>query len=316
MRDPRLSFAVVREDPLVELAELRRLGKEDPAVLCVASGGCTALALHHEFPRARLRLVDPNPAQHAHVEAKVRALVDRAPLSRFNVGSDDPEGLSENGRFEALFRQFRSFLREFVAPRDTIEAAAGGDASARGQLTAGSYWPVAFDLFFSDSMLVATFGPAAVQHGAPGSYPRYFQAAVEDLLETLGPERNPFLSHLLTGRYRDRARPLYLRRTDPPRCRFDHLLGTLDNVDDYGAFDLVHLSNVLDWTPPAEVGRLAARIAGELRPGAVVTIRQLNNDRRVEDEFSGVAFEPGRAELLAAAETSGFYNRVLVGVKA
>ncbi len=316
MRDPRLSFAVVREDPLVELAELQRLGRENPAVMCVASGGCTALAIQHELPGARVRLVDPNPAQHAHVEAKVRALFDRAPLARFNVGSDDPDGLSENGRFEALFRQLRSFIREFVAPRDTLEAAAAGDAHARRQLTTAPYWPVAFDLFFSDSMLVATFGPAAVQHGTPGSYARYFQEAVEDLLENLGPERNPFLAQLLTGRYRERARPLFLRRTDPPRCRFEHVLGTLDEVDDYGTFDLVHLSNVFDWTPPTDVNRLAARIAEQLRPGAVVTIRQLNNERRVEDEFPGVAFEPGRAELLAAAETSGFYNRVLVGVKA
>lgn len=315
MFDPRLKFAVVREDPLVELGELFRLGKPDPSVLLVGSGGCTALAVQVAFPGARVLLVDPNPLQHALVEEKVRALADRVPLSRFNVENDEPEGLSERGNFEALFRQLRGFLREFVAPRAVIEAAVAGSAEHRAQLLDAPYWPVAFDLFFSDAMLVTTFGPAAVQHAEPGSYPRYFQRAVEAMLSELGPARNPFLHHLLLGAYGDRARPHFLRTTAPPRFSFQHLLGTLDEVADFGAYDLVHLSNVFDWCAPDGVRSLARRVAAELRPGAVVTVRQLNNRRPVEAAFPGVHFDLQRAELLAAAEMSFFYERVLVGEK-
>ncbi len=315
MTDPRLSFAVVREDPLVELTELRALGIASPRVLTIASGGCTALAIQHAFPDASLLLVDPNPAQHARVEAKVRALADRAPLSRFNVDDDDPAGLCAGGRFEALFRQLRNFLLEFVTDRSTLDAATRGDDTARSAMLASAYWPVAFDLFFSDSMLVATFGPAAVQHGVPGSYPRYFQRAVEEMLEFLGPARNPFLHHLLLGHYREHARPFYLRQTRPPPARFEHLVGRIDDVADFGTFDLLHLSNVLDWAEPAEVSRVASRIAEEMRPGAVLTLRQLNNPRRLETRFPGVHFDLDRCERVAASETSNFYNRVLVGTK-
>lgn len=172
-RDPALQFAVVREDPRVELDALAASVAPTPRVLLIGSAGCTALALHQERPDAKLTLLDPNPAQHAHVEQKVRALVDGAPLATFNVGDDDPDGLSERGNFEALFRQLRGFLHEFVAPRAVIDAAAQGDSASFAKLVGSPYWPVAFELFFSDALLVAMFGPAAVQHAVPRSYPAY-----------------------------------------------------------------------------------------------------------------------------------------------
>lgn len=307
-RDPALQFAVVREDPRVELDALA--AARAPRVLLIGSAGCTALALHHERPDATVTLLDPNPAQHAHVEAKVRALVDGAPLAAFNVGDDDPAGLSERGNFEALFRQLRSFLHEFVAPRAVVDAAAQGDNAALTRLVGSPYWPVAFELFFSDALLVAMFGPAAVQHAAPGSYPAYFRRVYESMLEAPGAGRNPFVQHLLRGRYDDDARPLYLQRPWSRAPRFDHRAGMLDDVDDFGVFDLVHLSNVFDWSDPAAVARLSARIAGELRPGARVTLRQLNNAVPVEAGFPGLTFTTARYE------SSHFYNRVLTGVKA
>lgn len=309
-RDPALQFAVVREDPRVELDALAGCRAPAPRVLLIGSAGCTALALHQERPDAAVTLLDPNPAQHAHVEHKVRALVDRAPLATFNVGDDDPAGLSERGNFEALFRQLRGFLHEFVAPRAVVDAAARGDDAAVAKLLASAYWPVAFDLYFSDALLVAMFGPAAIQHAIPGSYPAYFRRVYASMLGAADAPRNPFVQHLLRGCYDDDARPLYLQRPLSRAPRFEHRLGTLDDVDDFGVYDLVHLSNVFDWSHPRAVVGLSARIARELLPGARVTLRQLNNEAPVESAFPGVTFE--RRD----AEASHFYNRVLTGVKA
>lgn len=304
VRDSPLQFAVVREDPSVEARALGVLSS--PRVLLVASGGCTALSLQARFPDATFTLVDPNPAQHALVREKVSAW-SIGDLRAFNVGDDAPLGLSERGNFESLFRLVRAFLHEMVAPADTVHAALRGDDDARTHVLTGRYWPVAFDLHFSDAMLVAMFGPAAVQHAPRGSYPRYFRGVYERALTT--GVTNGFAWHLLTGRYPADVLPDFLTRAPVP-CRFEHVLGTLGDVPDFGAFDLVHLSNVLDWTDREAGGRLAARVARELRPGAAVSVRQLNNCVPIEADFPGVRF------IEVAEERSLFYTRTFVGRKA
>ena len=86
----------------------RRIVSETGAskLLLVASGGCTALSLAAWFPRLELTLVDPNPAQLQLVGSKIdllRAERSERLLRRFNVGDGSASGLSESGRFEALF---------------------------------------------------------------------------------------------------------------------------------------------------------------------------------------------------------------------
>ena len=90
MKSNPLQFAVVREDPAVERAVMADRPVE--RALLIASGGCTALALQCWWPEASFTLVDPNPAQLALVQRKVRALQAGAPLRERNVASDDPGG--------------------------------------------------------------------------------------------------------------------------------------------------------------------------------------------------------------------------------
>ena len=70
-----IKFAVVREDPDVEHAIVRRVRAE--RVLVVASGGCTALTLAHREPSLGVTAFDFAPGQLAHLEAK-RAEIGRA----------------------------------------------------------------------------------------------------------------------------------------------------------------------------------------------------------------------------------------------
>jgi len=301
MSDPALQFAVVREDPAVEVDALA--GSTRPSVLLVASGGCTAFSIAGRWPDAELTLVDPNPAQHAHVGAKAEAWAN-GELRRLNVGDDHPEGLSEAGNFERLFRSWRAFVHAWVAPAARVEAAFLGDPAAQAELLGSKWWPVGFELFFSDPMLVTLFGPAAVQHAPRGSYPAYFRAAFERLLRAAP---SPFAAHVLLGRYLAEAPPDYLRRPPVP-VRARRLVGTLEQVEDFGAYDLVHLSNVLDWTPRAEGAALLDRVGRELRGGATLTVRQLNNEAPV--------VAPGVRFTEVDGERSCFYRRTLVGRKA
>ena len=107
MRDNDVQFAVVREDPMVE-AELVRLTQASN-VLLIASGGCTALTLQALFPDLHITLVDFNPAQLERIREKMRALQETdtgARCQRFNIGTNDPNGLNQNGNFESLFPRF------------------------------------------------------------------------------------------------------------------------------------------------------------------------------------------------------------------
>jgi len=297
-----LQFAVVREDPEVECALVARFGCR--RVRLVASGGCTALTLAGRFPELDLTAYDPNPAQIAHLREK---LANRDPRAH-NVGDDAPSGLSARGNFETLWRGFRDFLRAFVATREEIDAVcAGGDP---GDLVAHPYWPAAFDTFFNDGLQRAMFGPKATQYARRGSYPGYFRAALERGLGRSDRAANPFLHHILLGAYRMDAPPPHLRAAPVAPIRL--VVGPLE---DPGDADLLHLSNILDWMDPPDVVRLGARLSAGLRPGAVLTWRQLNNERELAPLFPGIEFDDALGNALCAEDRSLFYSRIRVGVR-
>lgn len=322
-----LQFAVVREDPRVEIALIERHGGR--RVLLVGSGGCTALALRARFPDLAVTVADPNPAQLAHIRAKADRLAahandpgaDRAALlADFNVGTDDPGGLSERGNFEALFRGWRRLLHDLVLPSGLMRAGFDSPercAGLRTALTTHRYWPVVFEMYFGDPLLLAMFGDAAVQHAEPGSYPAYFRRALERALAQPGAWNNPFLHHLLLGHYLDRPGAL-------PEClapagggaAIDYVQGCVGAAGSFGDYDVIGLSNVCDWMNRLESGALFARIRTEARPGAVVLWRQLNNTCDLASHLgSRFRFDPGHERHLYATERSCFYNRIRAGVR-
>ena len=308
-----VQFAVVREDPRIEKAVIEELRPR--RALVTASGGCTALALAAWFPDLEITLVDPNAAQLRHVEDKRRILLagDRAP---FGVGSSDPALLHELGNFERLFRQFRGFLDLFVI--DAVER--------ERRLRAGEtfedvfvqpYWSVAFELIFSDAMLTTMFGPDAVRHAAKGSYPGYFRSRIEGGLRAEDRCVNPWLHHLLLGRYAEHpaAWPPFLRERAVRTTPFAEIHGTFADVPSFAAFDLVQLSNVPDWMSDDDCAGLARRLGAEMSAGGVVFWRQLNDPRDLVAMFAEFVCDPARDTRLCLAERSLFYDQVHVGVR-
>lgn len=325
MRSNPIQFAVVREDPeiertIVDLARARR-------ILLVASGGCTAFCLRAWFPRLELSLVDPNAAQLDLVRRKIAALGDpaldpraRTGRSLYGIGQDLPDSLNQCGNFESLFRQWRGFLHEFVAPKEEIEGHFATGASDPRRITGwfeNRYWPVAFELFFSDSLLATMFTSAATQNAERGSYPRYFRERVELGLRRPDAATNYFLHHLLLGAYRDDPScwPQYLR----VRTRLDGIelrSSRLEDLDDFAAFDVIALSNVMDWMDDDAVARLAATIVATARRGARVVWRQLNNAADHERRFTGVFdFDRPLARRLLDADRSLFYSSLHLGTR-
>ncbi|QSQ13763.1 DUF3419 family protein [Myxococcus landrumensis] len=313
----RLKFAVVREDPRLEQFLIERT--QARALLTVASGGCTLLTLAHENPSVDLVGFDFNPRQLDHVREKAASLGTSSP-EHFNIRETAPTGLNQRGEFEGLFRTLRHFLEEFVAPRPQLQTyfepstpSAVRD-TLRSTWFASAYWPVAFQLAFADPFLHAMFGPAATQHAAPGSYPRYFQATFERGLSRDDAHRNPYLQHVLLGAYRPEDSPAYLRATSPRP--FQLIQGSLPDVPGMGRFDVISLSNIFDWSDDTLVAEWAALLSREARPGCAVLMRQLNNQRDLRRFFSpAFDFDDALGTRLQAQDRSLFYERIEVGFR-
>ena len=319
MRDNKVQFAVVREDPMVE-AELIRLTRASN-VLLVASGGCTALTLQALFPDLHITLVDFNPAQLERVREKISALrdVDTATRHRrFNIGTSDPKGLNQSGNFESLFRGLREFIFDLVADEAEIRVLFEEKdrlAEVSEFLFSSKYWSVAFDLYFSDSLLNAMFGPEATQHAEAGSYPRYFQTLFEKGLTSAAAFDNYFLHHVFLGYYLQRPASLpYYLLAPPTDYRFQMVEGTLDRVPELQRFDLISLSNIMDWMPLAESASLISYLQNEMKPGASVLYRQLNNYTDLSTYFSdSFTFNTALGARFQEIERSLFYSSVHVG---
>lgn len=325
MRSNPIQFAVVREDPEIERA-LVNAARARRALL-VASGGCTAFCLRSWFPRLDLTLVDPNPGQLDLVREKIAALEDKSIDPRtesgrvvYGIGQDLSASLNQCGNFESLFRQWRGFVHEFVAPSEEIEeqlVARSNDPRRILSWIENPYWPTSFELFFSDAMLDTMFTSAATRHAEPGSYPRYFQERFELGLGRVDADANYFLHHLVLGYYRDepRAWPRYL--VNRPRLAGIELRrARLEEIDDFSGFDLIALSNVMDWMDEAAIDRLAKTIIASSRRDARIVWRQLNNAADHERRFaSAFSFDRELAAELHAADRSLFYSSLHVGVR-
>jgi S-adenosylmethionine-diacylglycerol 3-amino-3-carboxypropyl transferase len=317
----------VREDPAIELALIER--RRPRRTLLIASGGCTALSLQAVHPDLALTLVDPNSAQLALVQRKLEVLAaargrvaceDPWLARRFGIGAEDPREVTACGNFESLFRQWREFLGEFVSRHEqwleAFESAAALDL-LRTRAATNPYWKVSFQLFFADPILVTMFGPDAIQHAEPGSYPGYFQRVFERGLARGDARDNPWLHHAMLGHYRARASALPLYLTRPlPEFSFELCQARVQDVDDWARFDLISLSNVFDWMPPDEIEMVAGVIARRTSPGAVLVLRQLNH-RRVFDDLWRTDFHLDHelAADLLARDRSLFYSRLTIATR-
>jgi S-adenosylmethionine-diacylglycerol 3-amino-3-carboxypropyl transferase len=311
-----LKFAVAREDPRIESELVRAAAARE--VLVVATGGCTALALLAEFPDVDVTAFDINPRQLEHVLDKHGA-ARRGELGRLNVDDARKDGLSECGEFERLFRVLRHFLIEFVTPSELLERWFSPDPQLDREALVRSwsqskYWPRAFALAFDPELLDAMFGPDATQHAPPGSYAPYFQRVFERAFMARGAPSNPFLQHVLLGRYHRADAPAWM--SSPPQRTPTLVEGSLLEVPELDRFELISLSNIFDWSADALVERWAQRLIEQTKPGTHVLIRQLNNQRDVrrffEPEFR---FDDALAERLWLGDRSFFYSRLLIAVR-
>lgn len=219
----------------------------------------------------------------------------------WNIGIFNKNGLNGCGNFESLFTQFRLFLYEFVISSEEINNLLFSNATMP---TDNPYWKTAFELFFSDSMLVTMFGPSAVQHAPKGSYPAYFQNVIEQGLRQSNRSKNYFLHHIFLGYYHEENIPLYLLHKSG-NYHFETINCFVQNIGDFSSYDLISFSNIFDWLEPEISGHILEQLSSTMKPGSHFLLRQLNNARSYD------LGENFKTKTLSE-DLSLFYNKICV----
>lgn len=310
-----IQFSVVREDPQIEM-NLALSGNFDSATI-IGSGGCTAFCLKALIPDLRISIVEPNPAQIRLIKEKIGVLETgnrKEILQKFGVGNSSPDSLIERGNFESLFRQFRLFVQEFILSENEIENAfKSNSVNNWNEVFRNPYWSVAFELFFSDSILKTMFGDAAVQNAPKNSYPRYFQKVLENGLMKPDASNNYFLHHIFLGKYLEGALPFYLEKF-PVNLEFSFFRVSAQDHKYIGERQLLHFSNIFDWCDEISVKQIIKGATANLSVGSTVIYRQLNNkiDYRT---FFGNGFKWTNDSEIIENDRSLFYENIEIGEK-
>ena len=350
-----IAFAQVREDPLIDQRVVEELlatsSDRAPRVLMIASGGETAAWLAG-LPLEYLHLVDINPYQLNLTRFKLQLLATESPerrmalLGHVAMATADRQsavvhhletiglpadalgplewvsrfGPDHCGRYEWLFARLRDLLREH---RDSIEALMQlDDPEQQAAVTAeGTELGDAIEAAFRETMdlkrLVQLFGPDATAN-RERSFASHFVDRTRQALARFPAAANPFLQEIFLGRFRGPTWP-WLTASGPEklpgvRYRCAAMSDVLAEMQDQ-SYELIHLSNILDWIHPLEAKQVLQNACRCLTPGGRVIIRQLNSRLAIPEIDCGLTWMAETASELHAADRSFFYRSLHLGTR-
>jgi S-adenosylmethionine-diacylglycerol 3-amino-3-carboxypropyl transferase len=310
VKDNKIQFAVVREDPEIEVSIIKANQASIKKILLIGSAGCTAFTIRNELSTIQQTLIEPNPAQ-------IGLILEKELFLKTGNFKKIIE-LNQHGNFESLFRQLREFFYEFIITEEQLsKAVLSNDQTVIKNVINHKYWPVGFDLFFSDSILNTMFGPDATQHAETGSYPGYFRKVYEKGLKGNDCITNYFLHHLLFSNYNKNILPGYLT-TSVPEIYTDFEIKNclIHEVSDFSDYDFLSFSNIFDWAAVDYIESLATRIKNETKSGAIIVFRQLNNPRQFNKLFEpDFRFDHDLETKLLEHDRSLFYSKLNIGKK-
>ncbi|MCO8125135.1 BtaA family protein [Stieleria sp. TO1_6] len=344
-----VAFAQVREDPWIDQEIVRSLAAARPRVLMVASGGETA-ALISTMPLHSLQLVDINPSQLALTRLKLQLLTDATPIQRqrllghLTMDCDDRQqelarrlevlgesgdvfgplawvseiGPDHCGRYEILFAELR---RRLLPVRDQVESLMLMDdpsqqaAFAAPETTLGRALDTAWHDVMQLEILQTIFGRDATANRVT-SFAKHFCGQMRRALARSPASTNPFLHQLFLGHFATVRWPWLDAKPQSIEFPIDV---TCDSMHDVLAsqpdrsYDLIHLSNTLDWVSLETARQVLADVSRCLTPGGIVVIRQLNSMLRIRELVLGVEWDQDWSQHLHDQDRSFFYRELHIG---
>lgn len=263
-----LLFGRMHEDWLIEASVFPPGGR----VFCIASAGCTAIALAARG--FRVTAVDVNPAQVEYV----RKRLDGAP-----VAAGEVEKLWERARGASRWlgwskRTLQKFL-ELDAPDEQVRFWRERLDTARLRFALG----MALHPWLLHLVYAADFVRAV-----PWNFAEVLRRRLERGWGTHPNRTNPYAWELLLG-----CEPPQMEPLRSPAASVDIALTCADAADflegcPEASFDAFTLSNILDGTGPDYQERLLRAVRRAAAPGAVVVLRSLAEPTcEEEDRWAG-----------------------------
>jgi len=288
------------------------------------------LLVHHE-PATRMKLLGHATMDSDERCGQLAACLEKLGMERDSLGLLDEVALHGPdywGRYERLFRALQDAIAAepelASALRDLLQA-----GSVDGQINwlARNYasWQRLEGIFadvFTHANLTALFGAAATQNRQQ-DFSAHFCSRLLDVLLQKPVRENPYIWQLLFGHYPERAMAPWL---SVPRAGLsasvefieDSMLNALLKAAAEGRqYQMLHLSNVLDWLSADQA--LATLMAAWRcsAPGGWIVVRQFNSslDIRALGECAGWRWDATRSDAALALDRSFFYRALHVGRK-
>jgi S-adenosylmethionine-diacylglycerol 3-amino-3-carboxypropyl transferase len=309
-----VAFAQVREDALLDIEVVNQFAPKRAKVLMVASGGCTACALIPSCSIQELYIVDPNPYQIHLTQVKLH-LLEKPMEDRI-----EPLLYLEQGRYESLFAELRKELAPFA---DEIRELFDCDSITKQQELISldtKLWKAiehAFDKVMALDNLIALFGTEATQNPAM-DFSRHFALRTRHVLTTQKANESPYLAQMLLGSfYNDVYYPwMTMRIKGIPKMIWanERMQSVLEQAPT-NFFDVIHLSNILDWLSEVEAQRTLQLVHKALKPHGVFILRQLNSHLDIEHLGSQFTYLTNEAKQLHEKDRSFFYRALYLCIK-
>lgn len=250
---PQLLFGQMNEDWRVETAVFRPEGR----IFCIASAGCTALALAARG--FRVTAVDINPAQIDYARARA-------------AGAPARPGVVDR-RLEQAHRAMPWLGLSVRDRRRFFELSSTDEQTA--------FWKERLDTRRFRALLRIALMPAMLRmstgRSLVDSLPLRFDRVIFDRLERTWSRHpnhdNPYARRLLLG---------FDPAPAPPVSNIDFICADAAEFLDHGPphhYDGFTLSNIIEAVPPAYCERLLAAVRRAAAPGAIVVVRSLAEAR-------------------------------------
>ena len=309
----KLMFSITREDPSVEVYLAKYTNATN--VLSVASGGCIPLELKYQIPELSVTAFDFNILQIEHCKEKINA-IEKYDLEKLNLIDNNQKMLNQCGQFESMFRLLRFLFLEFISNEQEMDYFFSENSNQLdrqkivNKWIKNKYWKSTFYQVFCDEFIHSIFDENATQNAKPNSYPKYFEEVFLNGFKQEHSNENPWLHHIFLGKYLYGKCLPHIQSNQRLDVNFIH--GQLPDIKEISKFQLVSLSNIFDWNDDYLVQKWASHLQ-ELKTGAYITIRQLNNNRDLkkyfQDQFDN---EKLIAQKFLKNDRSLFYNNLII----
>jgi S-adenosylmethionine-diacylglycerol 3-amino-3-carboxypropyl transferase len=348
-----IAFSVVREDSLQDLEIIKRYFPEERvSMLMVASGGCTAAQLAARAPLNDLTLVDPNAAQLALSQLKIQLLslpVQRRleilgylpmnPIERktiiqgymqalhidldsfANIDGSITTGLDFAGRYEEVFEALRLHLAPYREQLESLFLLTDIEEqvySVAPGSSLGDALDEALDVVMSQENLVSIFGEKATANRVQ-DFSRHFAERIRTYLAHHLASSSPWLANMLLGHFHnDVMFPWLTTLSSQPLPSIAYYHGYMNDALAYCTpcrYDVIHLSNIIDWLSPEEAEVTLNLAHRALKPGGVVIIRQLNSNLDIPQLGNQFEWNIKASKEFLNNDRSFFYRNFFIGFK-